>query len=488
MNTTQLPQIAEFPVHLLGWDLQQVIEAIHYQTQAPIGLIASSVIGVMALSCQDLFDVSPKAGLRHPISLFQMVLAQSGDRKSTVDKLLMKPARELEKSLEATFQCDRQQYNLAMSVWKVECRALEKALQKAISGGCDSADEISALEECHRTKPVAPICKRLFINDATTAAVKKALGMGWPSLCLLSDEAGGVLQGELLREGSLLNSLWSGQSIVVDRASSDSFRVEDARLGCMLMVQPGLFEDYLKARGAQARQSGFLARYLLCSPPSTIGYRYSHHDRQAPALSMQNALDWFHQRVRDRLERAMACRENQQERVCLQLSDDASIRWHEEYNLIESLSASGQPLEAFRDYASKHMEQVSRIAAVFAGFYDSEAKEIPNNIMHAAIGVANWYLDHFMALMKASTVTEEELNADLLEKWLNEKETFWQNGWIPKNYILKYGPNKLRGRRELNGALDELANRGRIVFSMTGRTKYVRLIIIRLSTPSQFGR
>ncbi|MGL4613579.1 MAG: DUF3987 domain-containing protein, partial [Shewanella sp.] len=75
MQTLNL--IGEFPVHALDDHLQGVIRQIHMQTQAPVGLIASSVLGAMGLACQDLVDVSPKAGLIHPVSLFFITKADS---------------------------------------------------------------------------------------------------------------------------------------------------------------------------------------------------------------------------------------------------------------------------------------------------------------------------------------------------------------------------------------------------------------------------
>ncbi|MGN5114654.1 DUF3987 domain-containing protein [Aeromonas jandaei] len=72
MNTTpiKLNLIGEFPIHVLEEQLQGVMRQIQQQTQAPLGLIASSVLSAMGLACQDLVDVSPKAGLIHPVSLF----------------------------------------------------------------------------------------------------------------------------------------------------------------------------------------------------------------------------------------------------------------------------------------------------------------------------------------------------------------------------------------------------------------------------------
>jgi hypothetical protein len=54
------------------------------------------LLGVISLACQNRIDVCRLNNLRSPVSLFLLTLAESGERKSTVDKLLMKPLYQLE--------------------------------------------------------------------------------------------------------------------------------------------------------------------------------------------------------------------------------------------------------------------------------------------------------------------------------------------------------------------------------------------------------
>ena len=70
MFTTNTQHCAafHFPMAALDDKLQRLIKHIALETQASPDLIASSVLGVMALACQDLFDISPKQNLRIPVS------------------------------------------------------------------------------------------------------------------------------------------------------------------------------------------------------------------------------------------------------------------------------------------------------------------------------------------------------------------------------------------------------------------------------------
>ena len=471
-----------FPTAALDGKLQNVIHHLAQETQASPDLIASSLLGVMALACQDLFDISPKPKLQFPVSLYQVILAESGERKTTVDKILMTPIRDLDRKLESVYLAEKKEYERAVNIWSLEHRALEKAFERSVNKDEDKNKELCAekLKACWERKPVAPIRKRLLINDATRAAVKLALGTGWPSIGLISDEAGSILNGELLRDTPLLNSLWSGQSIEVDRATGDSFRIADARLSCMLMIQPKLFDEFLKRQGHQTRASGFFARTLLCQPRSTIGQRFNRDNEFSHSFSISPysdpySLEWFHSRASQLLEQAFERRENSRARICLTLSPEAKFRWNEEYNRVEGNITPLGPLKNFKDYASKQLEHVSRIAGVLEGFVTG-GSFVSDETMFAAIQIANWYQDSFIHIMSDNALPEEIQDASVLYSWLENNYMRWVNGVLPKNHILKFGPNQLRNRDRLNRALGVLTFYGRINIFKRGKTSCIQYL------------
>lgn len=463
-----------FPVYVMPEELQKIIRYVQQVTQAPADLIASSLLGVMASSCQDLFDVSPKAGLRIPMSLYQVVLAESGERKSTVDKMLMKPIRDLEGLLETQYQEDKQRYNIAMRLWQSEQKALEKAFEREVVKGGAKTESEQRLAECLGRQPIAPLRKRLLVSDATRAAVKQALGKGWPSLVLLSDEAGSILNGELLHDTPLLNSLWSAQPIEVDRATGDTYRIEDARFGAMLMVQPGLFKEYVNRQGRHARASGFFARTLLCQPTSTIGARLHGPQQVLPPPVSGKHLEWFHARVLERLNQSFQRREKDVVRTSLTLSPEAAAKWHAEYNRIELMCGQTGSLREYRDYASKQLEHVARIAGVLEAFVTGN-KIVSDHTMYAAIQLANYYLDSFIHLISDDALPEEMEDELELEKWLHKDHCLFNAQSIPKNYIRQYGPNRLRNSQRLTRTLERLQMKGKVQVYKIKRTWFVHI-------------
>lgn len=481
MNTVNTKNPAQFPFHVLPNDIQQVIQRVHAETQAPIPLISSSLLGVMSLACQDLYDVEPKPKMWLPISLYQIILAESGERKSTVDRLLMSGIREMESEWEKEYQTHIRAYQTNFSIWEVQFHALRKKLQQDIKKGENSEKTVNVLSECTNSKPKEPVRNRVVINDITKAAIKKELGTGWPSLGLYSDEAGSILSGELLIDSPLLNSLWNGSSIEVDRAGTGLFKIEGARLSCMLMVQPKLFSEFLDRKGDSARSSGFFARTLFCEPFTTIGSRTIQNEERLIGSSNPEALDHFHHRVKELLQQSISRRSMNQPCKGISFSPEAQAKWNLEFNRVESLCMPFGPLENFRDYASKHAEHIARIAGVLEGFCTGN-DSVSDSTMYAAICIANWYFDSFIYVMNQKCIPEEIAHADLLDSWLNNNMIHWNNFIFPKNHILKCGPNRVRTRILLDKALMVLQQRGKVVIYKSGKTNCVQYFPLGIAT------
>ncbi|MCB2261488.1 MAG: DUF3987 domain-containing protein [Candidatus Thiosymbion ectosymbiont of Robbea hypermnestra] len=73
----------------------------------------------------------------------------------------------------------------------------------------------------------------------------------------------------IMRNLSLLNTLWDGGELPIGRKSSESFTVRGTRLTISLQVQEAVLRNFIEKSGDLARGSGFPARFLLAWPEST---------------------------------------------------------------------------------------------------------------------------------------------------------------------------------------------------------------------------
>jgi hypothetical protein len=66
--------------------------------QAPDAICAQSVLGAVALTSQAFANILID-GREHPLSLFIITVAESGDRKSAADKVALQPIYKWQKCL-----------------------------------------------------------------------------------------------------------------------------------------------------------------------------------------------------------------------------------------------------------------------------------------------------------------------------------------------------------------------------------------------------
>lgn len=175
------------------------------------------------------------------------------------------------------------------------------------------------------------------------------------------------------------------------------------------------------------------------------------------------------------IEQSFSRRDSDINRICLTLSPEASVRWNDEYNRIEGMITPFGALNNFKDYASKQLEHVSRIAGVIEGFMTG-GTVVSDMTMYAAISIADWYLCSFVHLMSKNTLPEEIMDANTLYSWLGINYLQWTNGCIPKGHILKFGPNSLRSRERLNRALDILYSQGKVNYYKFKKSLFIQYV------------
>lgn len=120
-----IPPAAEYPITSLG-PLAEVAAAVHDMTQAPKALGAQSALGVAALAAQGLANVETLSGAS-PLSLFLLSVAQSGERKSSGDRIVMQPVTDYRRELSDDHRDDYGAYRNRLDVWEARRKAILKS-------------------------------------------------------------------------------------------------------------------------------------------------------------------------------------------------------------------------------------------------------------------------------------------------------------------------------------------------------------------------
>ena len=462
-------QHMQFPVQALPQKIREAVFEAQAKTKAPIELVVASALSAVSLTCQDRIRVERFNGLVSPSQLYNMAIAESGERKTTNDSIFIKPFREFDDHKQQEFVAKRGNYQVAMKVWRTQEKVFLQALSKVYEEG-GSELEIQGKLQLHQQKlPSPPKVPRLLYRDVTPEAMLQAL-QNWPSAGLWSSEAGAILNGRTASNLGIFNELWEKSTLTVDRKSADTIRVEGAKLTISLMLQPKAFEKFLTERGELARDNGFLARCLITHPMSTQGFRM---ENDWPISN--TGISAFYQRIAEILAIS-----NQEDAPCppetLKFSADAKLVCRDFTNYLENRIGPDGDCKEIRDFTSKLADNMARIAALFH-YFEGSTGEIQTEIVLNAIQIAEFYLAEFKRIfIKPPAIPEEYSNAFLLESWLWER--VWKKGCviIKKNYLRNHGPNPIRVRNKLSDAITVLINANKVqIFEDAKRTTFIQL-------------
>ena len=439
-----------YPFDALPNILQQVVNAYQSYGQQPLSLVASGALANLSLACQTLANVARDHYLISPVSLYFLVIASSGERKSASDNVFSKAIRQWEASVRKKREPERLAALTQHKAWQMERDGLLIQIKRAVYSGEDSDNYKNLLDNLVHQEPDIPIQPTLYFEDATQEALAIHLAHGWPSASLWSDEAGIILgshsmQSNPMRFVALLNRLWEGKSFAAHRKTSQSFIIEHRRLTLNLMMQPLLLDQMIGQATGISRQSGFLARCLLAFPDSSMGTRFY----QEPPEKL-NGLNEYEQRITDCLDHSQ--RLNQEGCInlpLLKMNSQAKHLWVQFFNSIEAgLTSQGQWME-IKDFASKAAENAVRLAALFH-LFSGKIGDISVEHIEQAISLMHWYLQEARRLLEPQSTQPNLDDARKLLVWILERRP---HTTTPRE-ILQFGP--LRNKTQRDSALDTL--------------------------------
>lgn len=335
--------------------------------------------------------------------------------------------------------------------------------------------EEAAIAALLKEAPPQLAVPRLLYADATPEALAHALATGWASAGVLSAEAGAVFgahgmgQDTLLRNLALLNVLWDGGEMAIDRRTHPSFVMRGCRLTFGLMVQPDALRSFLERAGTLPRGTGFIARFLIAWPQSTHGTRAF---RAAPVATP--AVERFGEQICALLDSTPESNERDESvRTMLDLSSAARTKWIAVHDAIERELGRDGRLRAVRDVASKAAENVVRLAALFHVLKHGAAGMIDDQSIIAAERIVGWHLLEARRLLAELDVPPTLAAATRLDAWLVAEARITRATRVPISRIYQFGPRCVRDSRDLRAALATLNERERARLEVDGRRRYV---------------
>lgn len=446
-----LPDAPAFPVEALG-PLMNAALAIHHRTQAPIAIAAQSVLAAATLAAQAQRDVVLPGGGQKPLTAIFVSVAESGERKSSVDRLALAAVYQVEEEWRQEAVGKRLAYVNAKETWDT---ARERA--KRVNKGDMVA--LRAALDAVGAEPKPPPHPMLLISDPTPEALVLHLAEGRPHAGVFTAEGGLLIGGAAfsdeskMRTAALFNTLWDGDPVRRRRVGTGANFLPGRRCSAHIMVQPVVADELFGQ--ALFDGIGLTARMLLVAPNSTAGTRLY---REAPAGTAAALAD-YNSRIRHLLARPPVTRPDMPDALSpppMRLHPDATAAWVAFHDVCEQAIAPDGPLVPIRAFAAKLAEHAGRLAAVLTLFAYPDAMEVPLIAMQSGVALATHYGNEMLRLHGGAAVAPELRSAQRLLNWWRDQPA--HSIYIARIY--QYGPADLRDAKAARAAVRILEEHG----------------------------
>lgn len=420
--------------------------------------VADSIVGSSLLSLTSLLvQIRGNISIDYrsiPLSLSTLVVADSGERKTTVDKIILATIREWEEEL--------------------------------FIGYSDEIASYASLAEKRAPRWLGPPPPnpKILMQEPTIEGIIKQFEIGYPFLGLFSDEGSKMLGGYSLggfkemSSAGYLSNFWDGAPIERTRSSTEKVRTSgeekntlfNKRLTVCLMIQNVVFNRVWNNLFLQ--EQGLLARFLICQPSPLAGTRFYKNSSWDPE-KFKKVQEKINLRINDLLDLAIAQhrktyfsmqegKTSHHAQETIQLSKEALESYREFNDHIEGEIALGGIYYPIKAYAAKTGEQSLRIAGCLSLFDIPYEFEITKAAYERGKILAKWYLDETLRISYHSSadITEqkERYILDLLESRWKKNQT----GMTLREIIQAFPIKNVRKKDDLLPILTRLLENNKI--------------------------
>jgi hypothetical protein len=407
-----LPPASAFPMHALG-ALRDAAEAIQTRTQAPAAMCAQSVLGAATLAVQAHRDVElPGAGRRPLVGLFASI-AESGERKTSVDRIALAPGYRVEEQWRQEREGKLNDYQNDLEAWEA---ARESAKKKNKGDRFAIREALDAVGPEPKAPPQAMLVQEDFSPEALVLHLRDAR----PWTGVFTSEGGTLVGGHAFNEekamqtGALLNTLWDGGTIRRSRVLTGNAFLPGRRCSMHNMMQRVVADKLLG--DAVLDGIGLMARMLIVEPKSTVGSRMF---RETPAECASVLRDYTDRMVALLMRDPVMAPDTQDvlDPPAMSLTADARAMWVSFHDAVETDLRHGGDLHPIPAFGAKMAEHAGRLAAVLSVYADPDTMEVNDDAMECGIALVQHYAVEMLRLHGGAAVSPDLRLASRLLAW-----------------------------------------------------------------------
>ena len=437
--TRKLPDPPEFPLDALPDILKGGIKTLEARTQAPTALCANSLLSAIVLATQAHRNVMLPTDQDRPISNFFVTVAETGERKTSVDNYALVPVKARQEARQIALESELRIYCDEHDAYAAERAVILKNNKRDYKA---KAKALAALDE-----PKKPLGALMTCSDPTMEGLTKVLIDNQPSIGIFSSEGGGFFGGHgfsedaKMRTAAALSKVWDDGCLDRVRAKDGYHNLRGRRVTTHLQIQPVIaatvFSDPLLTG------QGLTSRLLPAAPKSTQGTRFwkdvSEEDKAG--------LVACHLRLTELFQTKLPIKEgtlNQLDPGLLKFDRHARKLWIKYTDDVERRLVPDGDLRPVSGFGAKMGEHVARLAGALCLFENSEAKLITAADIECATKLVDFYAETQLLLHGTSKVNAELLEVEKLLDWLMQKWQPKHRDHISLTDLMQAGPRFIR--------------------------------------------
>ena len=136
-----------YPLDALPMQIRAAVEEVAGFVKAPIPMVASSALAALSLAIQAHTDAKRLEKLYGPVGLFILVIADSGERKSTCDGFFTKTISDYEEAQAEAARAALKDHRAAIEAWEAKRGGIKEKIRQLAKEQKSTASMESALRD-----------------------------------------------------------------------------------------------------------------------------------------------------------------------------------------------------------------------------------------------------------------------------------------------------------------------------------------------------
>ena len=419
-----LPQVAPTPHPMRASKLHRALPPLmqrtawelHTRTGISLEAVIPLMLGIAAFTCQGVANVGLRPDRPTPLSLFITLVSEPANGKSDMLNLLLRV------------------------IYRFEA---ERRAELAAAGDADTDSQILF---SNMSKEALPQTSGLMVEEEGEEFKRSPVGKAFPSLSKYFD-------GRLSR---------------VNRVSRGAQVGDHVRMGMVLTLPPGPWQQYIHQNGSRFLTSGLGSHELVAE---VFGMQESQYTEERMRMGPAKVLPEWEGRLLALLRQSVWTSEEVGTLPLLHLTEEAKRCWMQVGRRCEWMAQHEVP-PTMKPHALRFPQMVGRVAAVLH-LIEGSAGLLTAEMIERASVICEYFLNEAMRmLLPPPTVPQIQLDAQALIGHLYRQP----GARMDKSQLMFVAALEMSRPRAVK-ALQLLAASGRVVSSGTGRSCVVHAVV-----------